>query len=318
MQNNNFFLFSLRFRRPLEEGRLQIALNDEIRTAIARCLLKRYDLQVWEEPDEDDAWGHMTHTSATASVRAQLLREYKSEKLWPDAMPSSEQIDDVTEQYLLECPAERFFDVIQCWWNQPWDDDWDDPSRKLQDDVNKLLDEHRAGWVFINGHFYQLDDRFMDECVLNPVHALLEEEALDGPNEEFVKAREHLQAGAYKEAIKFACDAYESALKTVVGQDHGTASELVKKLPAGFYDEVPSTLPGQMNAKVWDSLPCLRNKLGGHGQGAKVVNPPREFAELAVHLSGAFIHFLIKRKTALQPRPPAPPETVGSEDDLPF
>lgn len=317
MQSNHFYLFSLRFRRPLKDGRLQVALSDDVRTAIAKHLLKKYDRKVWEEPDEDDNSGHMTHTSATSSVRAQLLREYKSEKLWLEEMQPPDQTDQVSEQYLLKCPAERFFDAIQCWWNQPWDDDYDDPSRKLQDDVNQLLEEHRAGWVFISGRFYQLDSRFMDECVFNPVHALLEAEALDGPNEEFVKAREHLQAGEFKEAIDYACMAYESALKAAVGQEHGTASELVKKLPPGYYNDVPPTLQGQMNAKVWDALPCLRHKLGGHGQGAKVVNPPRVFAELAVHLSGAFIHFLIKRKTALQPATP-PTSTQTDKDDLPF
>lgn len=33
----------------------------------------------------------------------------------------------------------------------------------------------------------------------------------------------------------------------------------------------------------------------GHGQGKKVNEIPKELAELAVHLSGVLIHFLIKR-----------------------
>lgn len=43
------------------------------------------------------------------------------------------------------------------------------------------------------------------------------------------------------------------------------------------------------------TLPALRNKLGGHGQGTDIVEVPRSIAELAVYLAGAFIVFLAGR-----------------------
>ena len=66
-------------------------------------------------------------------------------------------------------------------------------------------------------------------------------------------------------------------------------------------------------------LPFLRNRLAGHGQGEIVIEVPRGYAELAVHLCGSLIQFCVKRAlelkaTPAQRRPPTP----EVDDDIPF
>jgi hypothetical protein len=70
---------------------------------------------------------------------------------------------------------------------------------------------------------------------------------------------------------------------------------------------------------VLKALPFLRNRLGGHGQGAEVVETPRAYAELAVHLAGALIRFAVakalERRSKGQQQTPA---AAAAEDDVPF
>lgn len=301
--------FSKRFEKALQEGRLAPELSDVARRRLWRVMAGFNDSYRYQ-PDPNDGW--IVNSSTSRMVETDLAKLYG----WEDSdLNRGYDEEGITAAFFIEEATPHVFDAVQYW------AEYIDGIERLQAfhrEINQVLDQEHVGWIFSAGHFFKIDSEFMAETVLNAATELLVTGGYDGPLEEFVKAREHLDSGEYKDAIKYACDAYESTLKSVVGQDHGTASELVKKLPAGFYDDVPAFLPGQRNAKVWDGLPCLRNKLGGHGQGAKVVNPPREFAELAVHLSGAFIHFLIKRKTALQP-PAAPPARAPTNgDDLPF
>jgi len=46
-------------------------------------------------------------------------------------------------------------------------------------------------------------------------------------------------------------------------------------------------------------VPTLRNTMGGHGQGPKVVTVPPYFAAYALHMTGTTIQFLIEAEKAL-------------------
>lgn len=67
-------------------------------------------------------------------------------------------------------------------------------------------------------------------------------------------------------------------------------------------------------------LPFLRNRLGGHGQGEAVVEVPRTYAELAVHLAGSLLQFCVKRALELKATPSQRkvPPTPAADDEIPF
>ena len=74
-----------------------------------------------------------------------------------------------------------------------------------------------------------------------------------------------------------------------------TASKLLKQL----YDNKvifsqTESFTNNLN-EVLKSLPTIRNKLGGHGQGLDPQKVHKSYAEFALHLCGSFIVFLIQR-----------------------
>ena len=57
----------------------------------------------------------------------------------------------------------------------------------------------------------------------------------------------------------------------------------------------------------------------GTNLGAEVVETPRAYAELAVHLAGALIRFVVAKSLELRPKEQKQaPVTAAAEDDVPF
>ena len=75
--------------------------------------------------------------------------------------------------------------------------------------------------------------------------------------------------------------------------------------------------------QVLTSLPCLRNRLSGHGQGTQVLEVPKLYAALAVNMAVVLDLFLIQRAVELKPEPEAGEFEEASapdplEEDIPF
>lgn len=105
----------------------------------------------------------------------------------------------------------------------------------------------------------------------------------------------------------------------LTGAEH--ADRLIKELLAkGCFDDLPEAARSSFGEQVLKTLPSLRNRLGGHGQGATVLEVPQAYGELAVQLAAAFHNLLLTKH--LQRHPPEPPRAqqvmVGILDDIPF
>ena len=117
----------------------------------------------------------------------------------------------------------------------------------------------------------------------------------EGPLDEFRKAMDFLTTGDFKNAIHNACNSFESTIKKVLNKDRGNAKELISGLKnSGFYYGISDELVRGIGDNVLTSLPYLRNRLGGHGQGGEVIEIPKVYAELAVNIAGSFIVFIIE------------------------
>jgi len=111
-------------------------------------------------------------------------------------------------------------------------------------------------------------------------------------------------------------------LKTILGVTEGNASTLIHQLGSTpLLDGVPEEVKRGFGDTVLMSLPFLRNRLGGHGQGKILVEVPRTWAQLALHLAGSFNLFLIQTHLACSPTEEGDAEDEALEytdSDVPF
>ncbi|MGH7231276.1 MAG: hypothetical protein ACREJU_07950, partial [Nitrospiraceae bacterium] len=87
---------------------------------------------------------------------------------------------------------------------------------------------------------------------------------------------------------------FESPLKTVLGKHNGDVTELLRLFrEAGFMYDIPEAQAKAVCKQVLASIAVLRNELGGHGQGDAVLEVPRPYALLAIHLAGSLNQFVV-------------------------
>src|SRR5690606_17581621 len=114
--------------------------------------------------------------------------------------------------------------------------------------------------------------------------------------------------------IQDACNAFESVLKTLTGKGGNAGGLIGHFLKIGAGD-----LPAQKHRALKEALqalPTLGNNLGRHGQGPEVIDVHPRYAQLAVHLAGAFIIFAVESVSLNGPSEAEPEaERVNSDWD---
>lgn len=135
--------------------------------------------------------------------------------------------------------------------------------------------------------------------------AKLREPYLAGANEEFAKAQDHFRHGRFCESINECLKAFESTMKGICHKRDWAYNQTdsAKKLLATceqnglFPDFMRSSLDGLRS--VLESVPTLRNKLSGHGQGAQQIQITKETAAFVMHCTAANIRFFAEREKLL-------------------
>lgn len=163
------------------------------------------------------------------------------------------------------------------------------PDQAIKD-LNSRFKEHGIGYQYESGEIIRVDSLFIHSEVVKPVLAILREENYQGANDEFLKAHEHYRHGRLKECIVEACKAFESTMKTICkkhswGGESATASQLIDICSE------KSLFPAYLKSQL-SGTPSIRNKVGGHGQGAEVVNVSESLARYALNLTASNILFL--------------------------
>jgi len=168
-------------------------------------------------------------------------------------------------------------------------------------ELNARFLEHGIGYQFLSGELVRKDSEYLHQEVIKPTLALLQDKRYTGAQDEFLKAHEHYRHGNTKECLNECLKAMESTLKTICKskgwtfQETDTAKTL---LDVCFQNNlVPSYLQTQyaaLRSTLESGAPTLRNKLGGHGQGAEKIEVPLYYAAYMLHLTGSTIHFLIE------------------------
>jgi len=296
--------FSKRHETAIFEKRVRPSLSKRLRKRVW-YILQRYDYGVTYQPDPNDRWiGQSTALNDLPQKLKELygvdaLGAYGADDKWVEGVNLEDfvngaypgQVLDVVELFCNGLPSEE--------------------CAQFQLEINDMMQQERCPWLLCSGMFFQVDSQFLEEQALTQAHDLLNANRFEGALEEFRQARTDFTDGNYKGALINACKALESVLKTVEEKNDGTATarDLVAALKeTDFYRDLPEELVRGFGDSVLMSVPFIRNKLGGHGQGSEIVEVPRSLAELELHLAGSLIVFIVKRQLELSDR------TVGGEE----
>lgn len=163
-------------------------------------------------------------------------------------------------------------------------------------EINIRFKEHGKGYEINAGRIIRVDSELIHREVVKPAIGFLNGLEYAGPRDEFFGAYEHLRHGDLKEALNDALKAFESTMKVVLEQrgweydKTSPAKKLLAVLLANNF--LPSYHQNHLNALgilLESSVPTLRNKEGGHGQGPDVVEVDPEIAAYVLHMTASAI-----------------------------
>ncbi|MFW1759887.1 STM4504/CBY_0614 family protein [Acinetobacter guillouiae] len=171
------------------------------------------------------------------------------------------------------------------------------------EELNIRFKETGLGYQFEENELIKVDSQFIHSEVVKPVLQLLgSDKDYQGPSAEFLTAHEHYRHQRYKECLNDCLKAFESLMKAIhkknnwtFNQQKDTSSKLINNcLTKGL---IPNYLQDQftsINKLLESGVPTIRNKEGGHGQGAEIKEVPEYLASYALHLTASNLLFLIK------------------------
>lgn len=169
--------------------------------------------------------------------------------------------------------------------------------------INQKFKQNGLGYEIVGSHLFRIDNQFIHSEIVKLSIRLLQEEKFHSVSDEFLKAHEHFKNGDYKDAIVNAGKSFESAMKKICVEKNypynaqkDTASTLINILLKSEF--IPSYMQNQfvgLKNTLENSVPTLRNRFGGHGQGELVVNVPESIVKYTINLCATNIVFLIER-----------------------
>jgi len=301
--------FSKRHERFILNKQLEVSIPKRLRRRIW-LLLEQFDHSIHVQPDPAESW--LEKSWVLNELPAKLKRFSGDDDLYAFKEHTSERVAVDLKGFVIGGYPAQVLDVIELFHEELMPD----LQPEFQKDINNAFEDENCPWRLMDGQFCRIDSKFMEIQVVRRAEELMKGEEFEGALGEFREARNDLTAGDYKGAIHNAHKSFESTLKTILNKDAGTAIELIRELyKIGLFVDLPERVGRVFAESVFTALPFLRNRLAGHGQGEVVVDIPRDYAVLAVHLAGASIQFVIQRYKELKPEIA---EQEDDDDDIPF
>jgi len=173
-------------------------------------------------------------------------------------------------------------------------------------DLNVRFGEHNLGYRYVDGQIVRLDSEYLHAEVSEPALQLLHAHEFAGAEEEFRAAHAHFRHGRLKEAAVEALKAFESTMKAICDArrwkyERNTAKDLIAVvLKEGLIPEYLQTEIAGLRNLLEASVPTVRNKTSGHGQGSTPKPMPPHLAAYALHSAASNIVLLIQAHEALR------------------
>lgn len=288
-------LFSERHERAIFDKKIRIGLRVDLRNSLLR-LLRRYS--TYGGYDNEDNFSFEIVSSEILDRRGWRTLQWWDGSKFCEADGFQEFIEKGTPHHVL--------DSIELFINQL-------DQKKIPGfvyELNTIFELHHSRLRYFRGEFYVIDSAFIESSVLVQAQQLLGSNKFIGALDEFLQARSAYLGKDFKRTILMANHAFESTLKGILGVEKRKTAELIKRIcregvvPA-YYEKFMEHFIEFLNI-----VPITRDNESGHGQGKEVTSVPPALAELALHLSGSLIVFLIKRHIEKKPTEP--------EEDIPF
>lgn len=221
--------------------------------------MNEHDSAYCYKPIPSDNWTE--ETTILRELPHQLKKLYGVDDL--EAFVGEERRKVDLEEFVMGAYPTQVLDVVEMFAQGPLEQHAD-----FQAEINEAFQDERCPWLLCDGSFFQFDSQFLEIHVLHRVHELLGAARFEGALQEFIEARNDLTSGDFKGAIHSAAKAFESALKAIHDRHDGKAKKLIDDLKGTrFYEDFPRDLISGFGDQVLMSLPNIRNRVGGHGQG---------------------------------------------------
>jgi hypothetical protein len=315
--------FSIRHGKALREQRIRVSMKERLRARLWMTVQKFNERFVYR-PNPNDNWTEETDLAEQTEIKLKRLLGLPELKV---TTSTGEEAVDLPEYFTKGDPScalevmEQFVEEVA-----GFGDTGKGAAVRFQQEVNEAMVAFECPWRLSDGRFFRVDAEFLHDELVQKGEDVLRERGFEGAHDEFREAREDLSDGQTKDTILKAFKSFESTLKTVLDKHHGDVSDLLRLFrEEGFMDDIPDAPSKALCKQVLASLATLRNELGGHGQGNAVVDVPRPYALLALHLAGALNQFVVDqylRKTPPVEIPLPPKSAVASsgitDDDVPF
>ncbi|HAI2298951.1 TPA: hypothetical protein HI078_003489 [Escherichia coli] len=170
------------------------------------------------------------------------------------------------------------------------------------EELNIRFKEAGLGYQFESGELVKVDSQFIHSDVVKPTLQILGKNSnYSGANDEFLSAHEHYRHQRYKECLNDCLKSFESLMKAIHKKhswqfnDTDTAKKLINSCLSN--NLVPEYLQNQFSSiriLLESGIPTIRNKEGGHGQGAVITKVPEYLASYTLHLTATNLLFLAK------------------------
>jgi hypothetical protein len=304
-------LFSKRqkaLRKELPDVYEYAQIPKALRVQIAHILR-----DLFGEPVQFDSNGCL---EVFGNIEKLLSREYGLFSLAKGGTLGTTSDERVIEFVLNEQDHEKVLDVVEIsfrylgfllktssdWQRRISRDDFDGAVSEL----NARFREHGIGYQYESGEIIRVDSQLIHAEVVKPALALLTASEYEGANAEFLKAFKHYRKGDTKECLNECLKAFESTMKAICTKRKwafaptDTAKALIEVcMKNGLIPPLMQSHIGGMRAALASGIPTVRNRLSGHGQGAKVVDVPDHYASFMLHLTATNIKFLVESEKAL-------------------
>jgi len=288
-------VFSERHDKALRQKKIRLSLRMELRRSIF-SLFRRYS--TWGGWDNED---NITCDSVISDILSR--RGWRSLQWWDGsnmkpAKDFEEFVEKGTPHHIIDT-IELFIEEIET-------------KKKVGfvTELNNLFEIHHSNLRYFRGEFYLIDSAYLESSVLAQAQQLLDNNKFSGALQEFLDARAAYLGKDYKRTILMANHAFESTLKGILNVKGKKTGELIKRICKEGV--IPSYYEGFIEQfyQFLSIVPVTRDNESGHGQGKEITSVNPSLAELALHLSGSLIVFLIKRHMERTPS--------VEEDDIPF
>ena len=304
-------IFSERYAPAIRNGKLTVELPMGVREKIADAMAS-HNHMVSVQRNPDDRW--IDHSDVISELLYDMGEHYNSIK-FPVDIPESTDTRLPLFELARRGLGENVLDTIEMMVSGLFED----RRNSFEATVNVVFEDEGSSWRLVRGQCIRLDQEFIGSGNARIALERLAAGPFAGAEAEYGKALREQASGESKDAIADACKSFESTLKILTGLEHANADALTKALvEQGYLNDIPENIRDGFRQTVLMSLPFIRNKLAGHGQGAEVVEVPARYSALALQLAAALQNFLISKY--LEHRPPVPETPLGEgwDDELPF